>query len=138
MLIFNARAALSAARSSSTEADTREQKARLDAQIASDQLTDAEIHDVPRIWDRWLHAIGLETTRMRQWIAATHEARSRRTTHAATWRDALHKREQAANHSMDAQQKLAQSEQSKRTEDAKWRKEIDGVGHRATEAGYLV
>jgi len=138
ILIFNAHTALSAARSSSAEADTREQTARLNAQIASDQLTDAEIQDAPRIWDRWLHAIGLDTARMRQWIAATNEARSRRTAHAAAWRDALHRREQAAHHAMDAQKKLAQSEQSKRVEDAKWRKEVDSAGRRTTEATDLV
>jgi hypothetical protein len=137
-VIFNAHVALSAAQTSSSEADTREQTARLDAQIASDQLKDAEIKDAPRIWDRWLKAIGLETTRMRQWIAATNEARSRRTAHAAAWRDALHAREQASHLAVDTQKKLTQNEQSKRVEDAKWRKEIDSAGSRTTEASYLV
>lgn len=138
VLIFNARTALSAARSSSTEADTREQTVRLDAQIASDQLTDAEIQNAPRFWDRWLHAIGLETVRMRQWIATTNEARSSRTAHAAAWRDAILRREQAVHHATDAQQKLAQSEQSKSMEDAKWRTEIDGTVWRTTKAADLV
>lgn len=138
MLIFNARTALSAALSSSADADTREQTARLDAQIASDQLTDAETQDAPRIWDRWLHAIGIETARMHQWIAATKEARSHRTAHAAAWRDALHRREQATHQAMVAQKELTQCEQNKRVEDAKWHKEIDLTGRRTTEATNLV
>lgn len=134
VLIRHARTAFDTAQSASIKAAVHEQKMRCDAQIASQRLIEVETKNPPRIWDRWLRAIGVETARMRQKMASIHAAGAQRADCAALWRDAIDGQEQAASYTVEAQKQLLQTEQAKRDEDAKWSKEVDRINHCATQA----
>ncbi|MGH8031138.1 MAG: AAA domain-containing protein [Luteimonas sp.] len=70
-------------------AELAEQQEKLAAQIAADRLQVAEATDAPRIWDRWLKAIGRMTERMHVWDEATSTLRRARANASEGWRKTL-------------------------------------------------
>lgn len=125
---------LTSAQDAMDDAKTREQMARLDAEIASDHLAAAEENGPPRVWDRWLFAMGFSTSRMKRWSEATRQARARRAECAESWRSAIQATKAASERADRAGQRVHERERERRAEESTWRRAIDSTQERLAQA----